>query len=118
VVGGKKSALARHLGQKQNRGGFPHRDSFEITHRAIRSTGDLADDTNALSERSTLASGDVEFDALTLKKGATSVCLNFTEVNENVRLAIAGDEAEALLVVEPLYGADCHCSKFSSRLLF
>jgi hypothetical protein len=89
-----------------------------MTYRAIRSTGDLADDANALSERSTLASGDVELDALTLKKGATSVCLNFTEVNENVRLAIAGDEAEALLVVKPLYGADCHCSKFSSRLLF
>jgi hypothetical protein len=83
---------------------------FRLRNRARDSVASLTDDTNALGERSTLTRGDVELDALTLEQGATSLSLNFAEVDENVSLTIAGDEAEALFVVKPLYGANCHCS--------
>src|SRR5437764_804353 len=58
----------------------------------------------------TLAAGrDVELDPLTLLEGAVARSLNRGEVNEDVVGAFTRDEAEALLCVEPLHGACCHC---------
>src|SRR5258708_30790383 len=52
---------------------------------------------------------DVERNLLALVEGAQTSALNGADVNENVLVAVVRlDEAEALLVVEPLHGAHCH----------
>src|ERR671911_1040012 len=48
---------------------------------------------------------DVELDRLTLGERAVSLALDRGEVNEHVVLSFTRDEAEALLVAEPLDGA-------------
>src|SRR5215211_6546062 len=49
--------------------------------------------------------GDLELDGLALVEGLVAVALDGREVDEDVVAAVAGDEAVALLVAEPLDGA-------------
>src|SRR5829696_9225578 len=51
------------------------------------------------------AVGDLELDGLALVEGLVAVALDGREVDEDVVAAVAGDEAVALLVAEPLDGA-------------
>src|SRR3954466_14088926 len=54
---------------------------------------------------------DLEVDPLALFEALVPVHLDGRVVDEDVLTAVDGDEAEALLGVEPLHGALCHvCS--------
>src|SRR5918994_6352196 len=58
-----------------------------------------------------LALDDLEADPLALVEALVAVHLDGRVVNEDVLAAVDGDEAQALLGVEPLHGALCHvCS--------
>ena len=56
------------------------------------------------------AAGNLEFDGLSLVKGAVAVRLDSGEMDENVLAALALDEAKALAGVKPLY-----CTPFFHR---
>jgi len=56
------------------------------------------------------AAGNLEFDGLSLVKGAVAVRLDGGEMDENVLSALALDEAKALAGVKPLY-----CTLFFHR---
>src|SRR6266516_4621200 len=66
------------------------------------------DDAYAVSLGTLGALSDLELDALSLVQRAVAVRLDGRVVDENVLAAVHGDEAVALLVVEPLHGALCH----------
>src|SRR3954471_19764152 len=51
---------------------------------------------------------DVELDPLVLLEAAEPRFLNGTEVYEHIRTVLLGDEAVALLRVEPLHNTSCH----------
>src|SRR4051812_17762121 len=64
--------------------------------------------------RTLLALDDLEGDPLALVEALVAVHLDGRVVDEDVLAAVDGDEAEALLGVEPLHGALCHvCSHVS-----
>src|SRR3712207_6554958 len=64
--------------------------------------------------RTLLALDDLEGDPLALVETLVPVHLDRRVVDEDVLAAVDGDEAEALLGVEPLHGALCHvCSHVS-----
>src|SRR3954452_13986256 len=64
--------------------------------------------------RTLRALDDLELHALPLVEGLVPVHLDGRVVDEDVLTAVDGDEAEALLGVEPLHGALCHvCSHVS-----
>src|SRR5688572_27823005 len=63
---------------------------------------------NGVGLRALRALDDLELDALTLVKALVPVHLDGRVVDEDVLAAVDGDEAEALLGVEPLHGALCH----------
>src|SRR5450631_1248926 len=68
-----------------------------------------SDGANVRRLRALLAGGDVELHTLVLLQRTETVRLDGREVDEDVgRAAVGGDEAEALLAVEPLHGALCH----------
>src|SRR3954452_2183016 len=50
----------------------------------------------------------VELDPLVLLEAPEPRLLNGTEVNEHIRAVLLGDEAVALLRVEPLHNTSCH----------
>src|SRR5712692_4501717 len=80
---------------------------------AQRYTSDRAD---VLGLRSLLPLGRVEFDLLVLIQRPVAGARDRGEVDEHVRRpVIGGDEAEALIGVEPLHGACCHQSKSFAR---
>ena len=61
---------------------------------------------NILGGRALLALNHIEVDLLTLGERLEALALNRAVVAEDILLAVvAGDEAEALLVVEPLYSS-------------
>src|SRR5512139_1836735 len=51
-----------------------------------------------------LALGDLELDLLTLVEGLEALTLDLAEVDEHVVAVLLGDEAIALVGVEPLHG--------------
>src|SRR5215213_912721 len=66
---------------------------------------------NRVGLRTLLALDDLEADPLALVEALVAVHLDGRVVDEDVLTAVDGDEAEALLGVEPLHGAKCHvCS--------
>src|SRR5690242_5260958 len=68
-----------------------------------------SDGTNVLRLRALGALRDVELDLLVLVEGLVALRLDGRVVNEDVIAAVLlGDEAEALLGVEPLDGALSH----------
>src|SRR6266516_4813139 len=66
------------------------------------------DDAYAVSLGTLGTLSDLELDALSLVQRAVAVRLDGRVVDEHVLAAVPGDEAVALLVVEPLLGALCH----------
>ena len=66
------------------------------------------DDLDPVRLRALGALDDVELHALVLVERAVAVGLDGGVVDEHVLPAVHGDEAVALLVVEPLHGALCH----------
>jgi len=55
------------------------------------------------------AASDFETNSLTFLQGLEALALNRGEVDEEIlAAAFGGDEAEALRIVEPFYGACCH----------
>src|ERR687895_2212211 len=86
------------------------------TGRAGRAGSDRAD---RVGLRTLRALARFEGDALVLLEGAEAVRLDGRVVDEDVRtVVVGGDEAEALLGVEPLDGALRHtCSPYVKRTL-
>src|SRR5580704_17169684 len=70
--------------------------------------GELADDRDVLRLGPLLALDDVELDLLSLREAAAAVTGDRAEMHEHVRAALYGDEAVALVVVEPLHRALRH----------
>src|SRR6478736_2673295 len=64
-----------------------------------------SDDADVLGFLTLAAGADVELDALTLFQGAVARALDGREVDENVGAVLTGDEAVALLRVEPFHTA-------------
>jgi len=60
---------------------------------------------------------DVELDLITLFEALIALALDRAVMNEDVRPAVAAEEAIALCVVEPLYGAFVLC-QWSDSLTF
>src|SRR6266481_1149516 len=60
---------------------------------------------------------DVEFNLITLFEALVALALDGAVVNEDVRPAVAAEEAIALCVVKPLYGAFVLC-QWSNSLIF
>ena len=57
----------------------------------------------------TLASlANLELNLLTIEQGASAGAFDVREVDEQVVLAVAADESEALLIIEELHGATGH----------
>src|SRR5689334_5515217 len=74
-----------------------------------KSTG--SDGLDPLGLRTLGALADLELDALALIEGLEPRALNLRVVHEDVgAIAVLLDEAEALLAVEPLHTAACHCT--------
>src|SRR4051812_30201029 len=81
-----------------------------------KSGGRSACGTDLLSLRALGTLRDLELDLLVLVEAAVATPLDGGEVHENIRAAvILGDEAVALLRVEPLDRACCHCSSCEAR---
>src|SRR6266702_3295679 len=60
---------------------------------------------------------DIELDALALIEGAVAVHLDRRVVHENVSTIFEGDEAVALVAVEPLHGSGrCHVAPISPAM--
>ena len=57
-----------------------------------------------------LTLGDLELDARTVVERLVTVHINRGEVDEDVLTTVDRDEAVALLAVEPLDSALCHCA--------
>jgi hypothetical protein len=73
---------------------------FKLVHQGRLSGADF------LSLQTLLAGDDLEGNLLAFGEGLEAIALDSAEVNEHVRTVLTGNEAEALGVVEPLYGAD------------
>src|SRR5689334_121126 len=83
------------------------------TARAVRELVGLRSGADAgAGLRALLPLGHVELDALTLFEGLVPVHLDGRVVDEHVLTAVHGDEAVALLGVEPLHGALCHVHSY------
>src|SRR5664279_5866927 len=67
-----------------------------------------SDDADLVGLRPLLSLGYFELDPLPLVEAAVAVRLDRAVVHEDVLAAVDGDEAVALLAVEPLHGALCH----------
>src|SRR3954468_3848623 len=67
-----------------------------------------SDGVHRVGLRALLALGDVELDPLAFFEALVAVGLDGAVVNEDVTAAVHGDEAVALLRVEPLDRALCH----------
>src|SRR6202011_4502774 len=67
---------------------------------------------NACGLRALRALGHLELHVLVLLKAAEAVAVNLGVVHEDVRSLGAGDEAVALLRVEPLDGSLCHVAPY------
>src|SRR5690349_25142628 len=75
------------------------------------SVRDLRDDADVLGLQALGAASGVELDLLVLVERAESARREGAEVREDVGAAVVGgDEAEALVGVEPLDGSGCHVS--------
>src|SRR3954452_13645658 len=69
----------------------------------------VSERANLLRLRALLALGDLEFDPLVLLESAVAAHLDGREVDEHVSTpAVDGDEAKALVRVEPLHGSLRH----------
>src|SRR4030095_7250356 len=69
----------------------------------------VSERANLLRLRALLALGDLELDPLVLFQSAVAARLDGREVDEHVSTpAVDGDEAEALVCVEPLHGSLRH----------
>src|SRR3954465_14083593 len=69
----------------------------------------VSERANLLRLRALLALGDLELDPLVLFQSAVAARLDGREVDEHVSPpAVDGDEAEALVCVEPLHGSLRH----------
>src|SRR3954453_3975589 len=71
-------------------------------------TSGASDGAHRVGLRAFLALGDLELDPLAFFERLVAVGLDGAVVNEDVTAAIHGDEAVALLGVEPLDRALCH----------
>src|SRR5687767_12410438 len=69
-----------------------------------------ADNPDLLRLRAFLALCDIELDALSVLKRLVAVGHDRREVDENVLAPVDRDKAVALLAVEPLDAALCHCA--------
>src|SRR5690349_18563924 len=78
-------------------------------HAGLATGGLVSERTNLLRLRALLALGDLELDPLVLLQSAVTARLDGREVDEHVSTpAVDGDEAEALVCVEPLHGSLRH----------
>src|SRR6516225_223764 len=68
-----------------------------------------ADDLDVLRLGPLLALSDVELDLLSFLQAAVAASADRAEVHEHVLPALDGDEAVALIAVEPLHSALRHC---------
>src|SRR5438034_8789757 len=69
----------------------------------------MSEDADVARLRALGALGDLELDPLVLVEAAVAVGGDRGEVDEDVvTAAVDGDEAEALVTVEPLHSALCH----------
>src|SRR4051812_32791067 len=66
------------------------------------------DGAHCVGLRALLTLGHLELDPLTLLEGLVAIHLDSAVVNEHVTTAVHGDEAVALLGVEPFDCALCH----------
>src|SRR5690349_9694333 len=76
----------------------------------------LSGDADGVGLRTLLALDDLEGHPLPLVEALVPVHLDGRVVDEDVLAAVDGDEAEALLGVEPLHGALCHARSHVSCL--
>src|SRR3954463_4768874 len=90
--------------------GFLSRPTSARKSTAGVTTGMLVSErANLLRLRALLALGDLELDPLVLFQSAVAARLDGREVDEHVSTpAVDGDEAEALVCVEPLHGSLRH----------
>src|SRR6187401_256404 len=96
--------MVASLPQEQNRRGLDRCRSRPLLLCYAKS-----DSANVLRLRALGTLRDVELDLLVLVEGLVALRLDGRVVNEDVIAAVLlGDEAEALLGVEPLHGALCH----------
>src|SRR6185312_16426715 len=70
--------------------------------------GGLAEGPDVFRLGALLALGDVELDLLSLIQAAIAVAGDRAEVHEHIRATLDGDEAVALVSVEPLHNALSH----------
>src|SRR5689334_16544949 len=78
-------------------------------HAGLATGGLVSERANLLRLRALLALGDLELDPLVLLQSAVPARLDGREVDEHVSTpAVDGDEAEALVCVEPLHGSLRH----------
>src|SRR4051794_25415993 len=95
-------------GPETHRGPAPNGDRTSVRTLTSSGRGDL------IGLRALGALDDLEADPLALFEALVPVHLDGRVVDEDVLAAVDGDEAEALLGVEPLHGALCHvCSHVS-----
>src|SRR6478736_424685 len=93
-VAGRAKVSGRRTTRVQNPGRPPYRE--------------FSDCADVLRLFALTTGGNVKLDALTLFERAVAVALDRGEVDEHVVPALARDEAETLVGVEPLDGAGCH----------
>jgi len=112
----------RHRGQKEPRAGTPGRGAPETTSFASTSVVKAAWSSAQPSHGAQILGGglagpavgdDLEGDLLPFVEGAHAGAFNGADMNEDVLAAgVRLNEAEALLVVEPLHGSDIHANHF------
>src|SRR5919199_736492 len=92
----------------------PERDEARSPQREPGLGAERSGGADRVGLRTLLALDDLEGDPLALVEALVAVHLDGRVVDEDVLAAVDGDEAEALLGVEPLHGALCHvCSHVS-----
>ncbi len=64
---------------------------------------------HALGQRATVSWLNIKLNGLTFDEGLATFSLNLRVVHKDVGLAVNGNEAPTLLVVEPLNGSYSHC---------
>src|SRR5215218_8431229 len=93
----------------------PHEEAATVTsarrpaRSADQSGRELRDDADVLGLQTLGSTGSLELDLLVLLERTVAVRRDRAEVREDVgRAVIGGDEAEALVGVEPLDGSGSH----------
>src|SRR5215475_15366651 len=77
---------------------------------AVEAEEKRLDHTNLFRLRALLALGDLELDARAVVERLVPIHVDGGEVDEDVLPTVDRDEAVALLAVEPLDSALCHCA--------